>query len=76
LTVSCSKENMSQVRGNWLNAGNAQVLINHKILFEKIKSNNLLEKYDLFVSWAELTCYSSSCYDLQIRLSRQSWLLG
>lgn len=42
-------ENMSQVRGNWLNAGNAQVLINHKILFEKIKSNNLLEKYDLFV---------------------------
>eukprot|EP00435_Cladocopium_sp_Y103_P049506 s1543_g14.t5 len=42
-------ENMSQVRGNWLNAGNAQVLINHKILFEKIKSNNLLEKYELFV---------------------------
>ena len=41
---------MSQVRGNWLNAGNAQVLINHKILLEKIKSNNLLEKYDLFVS--------------------------
>ena len=35
--VSASEEYMSQVRGNWLNAGNTQVLINHKLLFECIK---------------------------------------
>eukprot|EP00438_Fugacium_kawagutii_P016609 Skav236395 [mRNA] locus=scaffold29:314414:315471:+ [translate_table: standard] len=43
-------ENMSQVRGNWLNSGNSQVLINHKMLSECIKSKNLYEKYDLFLS--------------------------
>jgi len=44
-----SEEYMSQVRGNWLNAGNTQVLINHKLLFECIKSKKLQEKYDLFM---------------------------
>lgn len=47
--VSASEEYMSQVRGNWLNAGNTQVLINHKLLFECIKSKKFQEKYDLFM---------------------------
>ncbi|CAJ1400357.1 unnamed protein product [Effrenium voratum] len=42
-------EYMSQVRGNWLNAGNTQVLINHKMLADYLRSQNMYEKYDLFV---------------------------
>ncbi|CAK9101619.1 Uncharacterized protein SCF082_LOCUS47511, partial [Durusdinium trenchii] len=42
-------ELMMRVKGNWLNPGNSQVLINHKLLSECIKSRSLYEKYDLFV---------------------------
>jgi len=42
-------DNMSQIRGNWLNAGNAQVLINHKVLGDYLHSQGLLEVYDLLM---------------------------
>lgn len=48
------EESMSKVRGNWLNAGNSQVLINHKMLAECMLHRSLWDKYDLFVLGAEI----------------------
>ena len=54
-----SEENMSKVRGNWLNAGNSQVLINHKMLEECMLHRSLFDKYDLFVLGTQSTFETS-----------------
>ncbi|CAE6936344.1 unnamed protein product [Symbiodinium sp. CCMP2456] len=42
-------EDMSKIRGNWINAGNTQVLINHKIIADQLSSKGLVDLYDLFM---------------------------
>eukprot|EP00439_Symbiodinium_sp_Y106_P060465 s837_g8.t4 len=42
-------EDMSKIRGNWINAGNTQVLINHKIIADLLSSKGLVDRYDLFM---------------------------
>eukprot|EP00933_Yihiella_yeosuensis_P071926 TRINITY_DN80178_c0_g1_i1.p1 TRINITY_DN80178_c0_g1~~TRINITY_DN80178_c0_g1_i1.p1 ORF type:complete len:736 (-),score=130.61 TRINITY_DN80178_c0_g1_i1:47-2191(-) len=42
-------EEMSKVKGNWLNRGNSQVLINHKIMADRLESQGFLERYTVFM---------------------------
>lgn len=43
-------EAMKQIRGNWLNAGNSQVLANHHRLGELLERAGFVEAYEMFVS--------------------------
>eukprot|EP00927_Polykrikos_kofoidii_P065188 TRINITY_DN60977_c0_g1_i1.p1 TRINITY_DN60977_c0_g1~~TRINITY_DN60977_c0_g1_i1.p1 ORF type:complete len:610 (-),score=87.31 TRINITY_DN60977_c0_g1_i1:26-1855(-) len=39
----------SQVSGNWVNKGNTQVLINHKLVADHLESEGLFDRYDVFI---------------------------
>eukprot|EP00929_Paragymnodinium_shiwhaense_P032160 TRINITY_DN17882_c0_g1_i1.p1 TRINITY_DN17882_c0_g1~~TRINITY_DN17882_c0_g1_i1.p1 ORF type:complete len:354 (+),score=65.50 TRINITY_DN17882_c0_g1_i1:254-1315(+) len=44
-----SYDAMKCIRGNWLNPGNSQVLINHVMLGDLLQESGLLQEYDLFI---------------------------